>query len=179
MVFSSALAKELCRQLIDPRGRCNRQGFLALAIVLLAVQVASGIVFAALGLPLNGTAMLVLNVPLFWIGGVAVLKRLHDIGRTGWWIPAAATFWFVGCLMLSTGAALIVGPERMAAAIEHKTLLFWLIFAAVTLPAFGGLTWVHTAAGETTANRYGDVPGRLGFSLPGRTVELPEGALAA
>ena len=91
----------------------------------------------------------------------------------------SVAFWFVGCFAIATAVAMIAGPDRMAAALEQKTLLFWAVFAATTLPAFGGLLWVHAAPGEVRANRFGDMPGRLGFSLPGRPIALPEGAVAA
>lgn len=179
MTLSPALLKELGRQLVAPRGRCNRQGFLALAIVLLCVQAIGALALTAAGIDLGSGTAALLNAPLVWIGGIALLKRLHDIGRSGWWVPAAVTFWLAGCFLIAVAITLIAGPDRMQAALEHKTLLFWFVFAATTLPAFGGLLWVHAAPGETAANRFGDVPGRFGFSLPSHVAGMPENALAA
>jgi uncharacterized membrane protein YhaH (DUF805 family) len=164
------------RQLIDPRGRCNRQGFLALAIVLLALQTVGGTVLVLAGAPLDGGLALALNAPLFWIGFMAVLKRLHDIGRSGWWVPVAITGWFIGCVVISAIAGVVVGPDRLALAVEERTLVFWIVFAATTIPAFGGLLWLHASPGEMVANRYGAVPGVLGFSLPTAVETLPEAA---
>jgi uncharacterized membrane protein YhaH (DUF805 family) len=173
-------ALELSRQLIDPRGRCNRQGFLALAITLLVLQALVGIVLVAAGQPVDSTLGLALNAPLFWIGAMATLKRLHDMDRTGWWIPAAFGLWVAGAFAMSLLAGLILGPEAMQAAVKAGSLAFWILFAGITLPAFGALLWLHASNGDPRANRFGDVPGRLGFSpAPNRTTELPEGAVSA
>lgn len=180
MTLNPDVVMDIGRQLLDPRGRCNRQGFLALAIVLLALQTLGGLVLVLTGAPLDGGLAMALNMPLFWVGSMALLKRLHDIGKSGWWVPAAITFWVVGCFVVVLAATAIVGAERMGIALAEKSLVFWLVFAATTIPAFGGLLWLHAAPGEATANIYGDLPGRLGFApAPGKSETLPEAALSA
>ena len=158
------LAADLGRQLFDPRGRCNRQGFLALALALLALQALVGVVLFAAQVPVKSTLGLLLNAPLFWIGAMATLKRLHDTGRSGWWVPAALFGWMGAAMVISVAASMILGPEAMLYATEHRTLPFWIIFMVITLPAFGGLLWLHAASGDARANRFGDMPGIHGFS---------------
>jgi uncharacterized membrane protein YhaH (DUF805 family) len=151
-------APELARQLVDPRGRCNRQGFLALAITLLALQTLIGLGLALFGVAMNSPLAIALNAPLFWVGGMAVLKRLHDMGRTGWWVLAGLIAWVVGAISVSVLATLAFGP------LAHGSGAFWVLFAMITVPAFGALLYVHAAPGEMQANRYGAVPGPLGFA---------------
>lgn len=173
----------LLRQQLSLRGRCNRHGFLVVALVLMGVQFVGGLALHAAGADLHGTLALALNLPVFAIGYAAVMKRLHDVGRSGWWMPGMFALWIVTALIATTLIGLFVGPDRLAAAAEAKSVLFWLIIAIVAVPAFGGLVWLHTAPGEPTANRFGAVPGPSGFAVgPARSRRpevLPIGAVPA
>ena len=168
-------ASFLGRQLIDPRGRCNRQGFLALAIALLALQTLGGLILGLAGERLDGSLALTLNAPLFWIGAMATLKRLHDMGRSGWWVLASATTWCIYAIGLSFTFAVTFGPQSIA----QGTFGFWILFAMIVLPAFGALLFLHAAPGEDRTNRYGDAPGDLGFtSAPKRETGMDGAAVA-
>jgi uncharacterized membrane protein YhaH (DUF805 family) len=179
-------AADLGRQLFDPRGRCDRRGFLYLAIALLVVQSLVALLVSGLGEPVNGGLFLSLNAPLFWIGCMAILKRLHDIGKSGWWVPAAFTGWFAGAMIVSLVTLVIIGGHAFGEAMAARGWIFWLLVATMWLPAFGGLLWIHASSGETTDNRFGPVPGRLGFApgprsqrSSGRGTPMPSGALAS
>lgn len=169
--------------LIDPRGRCNRQGFLTLAIGLLVLQFLAAGIVGLLGHQLDGTLFWLLNGPLFWIGFMAVLKRLHDVGRAGWWAPAAFALWIVGALVATIVVILVAGQETWTEALKAQSALYWLVFAVLVVPAFGGLIWLHTATGDTGANRFGPVPGRFGVGPGlkgmGASASLPAGAMGA
>lgn len=170
MAFVLEHAAVLGRQLVDPRGRCNRQGLLALTLVALTVQAVGGTLLALAGKPLDGALAMSLNAPIFWIGAMAVLKRLHDMGRTGWWVLAMSAAWIVWAFVATFLAVAIVGQG----AIAEGSVGFWIIFAAIVLPAFGGLLYLHAAPGEAATNRYGEVPGPLGFSpAPKRETLVP------
>lgn len=153
-------AAVLGRQLIDPRGRCNRQGLLALTVIALTVQAIGGTMLALAGKPLDGALAMSLNAPIFWIGAMAVLKRLHDMGRTGWWVLAMSAAWIVWAFVATFVAVALFGQN----AIAEGSLGFWIVFAAIVLPAFGGLLYLHAAPGDAEANKYGEVPGPTGFS---------------
>lgn len=168
-------AAVLGRQLIDPRGRCNRQGLLALTVVALAVQAIGGTILAMQGHSLEGPLALTLNAPIFYIGFVALLKRLHDMGRTGWWTLVALVGWIVWAFAVTFAAVAAFGPQ----AIATESIGFWIVFAMIVVPAFGGLLYLHAAPGEPAANRYGDVPGTTGFSPAAKRDSLVGGAVAA
>jgi uncharacterized membrane protein YhaH (DUF805 family) len=159
-------ALDLVRHALDPRGRCNRHGFLVVALILLAFQILGGALLVLAGADLQGGLAIALNMPLFVVGTMAVFKRLHDIGRSGWWVPGAIVFWIVGSMVINLTASLIIGPDVMLAAVAEQSALFWMMFATIALPAFGGLLWLHATAGQSVANRHGAVPGVLGFVLP-------------
>lgn len=164
-------AAVLGRQLIDPRGRCNRQGLLVLTVIALTIQTVAGVVLALNGQPLHGKLALALNAPIFWVGAMAVLKRLHDMGRTGWWVPAMTTAWIVWAFIATFVAVAAFGPQAVA----EGSMGFWIVFAMIVLPAFGGLLYLHAAPGETGTNKYGEVPGPTGFSpAPKRDSLVPQ-----
>lgn len=170
MAFSLEHAAVVGRQLVDPRGRCNRQGLLALTVVALALQAVGGSMLAFAGKALDGALAMSLNAPIFWVGAMAVLKRLHDIGRTGWWVLASSAAWIVWAFVATFAAVAIFGQG----AIAEGSLGFWIVFAMIVLPAFGGLLFLHAAPGDTAVNRYGEVPGPTGFSpAPKREVLVP------
>ena len=136
-----------------------------------------------LGQALDGALFWVLNGPLFWVGFMAVLKRLHDVGRAGWWAPAAFALWIVGALVATIVVILIVGPDAMVEAQKSQSALYWFIFAIVVVPAFGGLLWLHSATGDIGANRFGVMPSRFGVGpgLKGTRSggSMPAGAIGA
>ena len=157
----------LLREIADPRGRCNRKAFLHVALAFLALQlgVAAGLWLA--GVEMGQTGTLVLNAPILWIGSTICVKRLHDVGRRGWWILGAFAVWFLAAMIVATIVSMVVGAD----AVEPGELAFYGIFAAMTLPVFGALIWLHTAPSATTANRFGPVPTGRGLSMPARTAK--------
>lgn len=154
--------------LLDPRGRCDRHGFFVLAVVLIALQLALMGALWLSGQPADGAVFWAFNLPILWVGSMAAIKRMHDIGRSGWLILAAFVFWFVGSLVIMVAATLIIGPETMLAAEANKSAAWWVMFAAVVIPAFGGLIWLHATPGDPEPNRFGYVPDSTGFSTPRR-----------
>jgi uncharacterized membrane protein YhaH (DUF805 family) len=113
------------------RGRASRREYwVMVAIVLLLSLTASYI------------------VPAVQTGGVvaitfAQIRRLHDLGRTGWWIAA-----MVGLQLLLAGAAIVLElpDESLELAIGLLTLLPIVLLGA--LP------------GQPMENRFGPPPGR-------------------
>jgi uncharacterized membrane protein YhaH (DUF805 family) len=150
--------------LLDPRGRCDRHGFLVLAIALIVTQLVLMGGLWLVGQPTDGLAFWVFNLPILWVGSMAAVKRMHDIGRCGWLILAAFAFWFVASFAFALIVTMIVGPAAMLAAEATKSAAWWVMFAAIVVPAFGGLVWLHATPGEPTANRFGPVPDETGFT---------------
>ena len=147
----------LLREIADPRGRCNRQAFLHIALAFLALQ---------LGVEMDETGTLLLNAPILWVGTTVCVKRLHDVGRRGWWIPGASGIWFVTAMTIATIVSIVLGAD----AVEPGKPAFLAVFAAITLPVFGALLWLHTAPSMALANRFGPVPDGMGLSMPPKNV---------
>ena len=154
----------LLREIADPRGRCNRKAFLHIALTFLALQFGVAGVLWLLGVELDQTGTLLLNAPILWIGTTVCVKRLHDVGRRGWWIPGAFGIWFVAAMTIATVVSMVLGAE----ALEPGQWAFVAVFAAITVPAFGALLWLHTAPSVMMVNTFGPVPVGMGLSMPTR-----------
>jgi uncharacterized membrane protein YhaH (DUF805 family) len=135
-------------------GRIGRQAFWIGWLVLLGVQMLAGwipVVGHALGL-----------IALFaWV--CLCTKRLHDMGRSGWWqAPALALgpVLIVGsALWIGFGAAVAAltgGEPELAALAGVGVLLVSIAVAFISMIAF--TLWVGVAEGEPVDNRYGQPP---------------------
>lgn len=135
-------------------GRIGRQAFWIGWLVLLGVQMLAGwipVVGHALGL-----------IALFaWV--CLCTKRLHDMGRSGWWqAPALALgpVLIVGsALWIGFGAAVAAltgGEPELAALAGVGVLLVSVAVAFISMIAF--TLWVGVAEGEPVDNRYGQPP---------------------
>jgi uncharacterized membrane protein YhaH (DUF805 family) len=155
-------ALRLVVEMASPRGRCNRQGFLHIALAFLALQTIVAGLFWLFGHEMTREISLALNAPLFWIGTTICIKRLHDTGRRGWWLPAAFIVWLMAAMIVSTVVTMVLPSEAM----DDGQPAYLAVIAAITLPAFAALIWLHTASSELHANRFGPVPKGFGLSLP-------------
>lgn len=153
---------KLIRMLADPRGRCDRKAFLHIALAFLAAQTGIAALLWSLGVEVDQTATLLMNAPVLWIGTTVCIKRLHDVGRRGWWLPGAVAVWLIAAVVVVMLVAIVLGPEAMA----EGEPAFLAMFALVSLPAFGALIWLHMAASVPHANRFGPVPTGFGLSQP-------------
>lgn len=149
-------------QLIDPRGRCNRRGLLLAAALLLGLQVSTGAALLAVGLGLTGRIALTLNLVFCWVGFAVVSKRLHDLGRSTWWVPTAVLIWLAGAISVIVAIVLIGDPEYLT----PGTPGYWLVFGLMMVPLFITAVWLHVAEGDAVENRFGPAPTALGFSMP-------------
>jgi uncharacterized membrane protein YhaH (DUF805 family) len=154
----------ILREIADPRGRCNRKAFLTIALAFLAIQFAVAGVFWLFSIETDNTTNLLLNVPILWIGSTVCFKRLHDVGRSGWWLPGSFVIWFTTVLISLALISIALADN----ALDPGQPAFYVAFATITLPVFGALVWLHTAASVETANKYGPVAGPLGLSMPER-----------
>ena len=86
-------------------GRARRKEYWMFALVYFILGCIFGLIEGLLGIPsfLTGILVLALMVP-----GIAVgIRRLHDIGKSGWWllivlIPLVGALWFL-FLMIKDG----------------------------------------------------------------------------
>lgn len=121
-------------------GRCSRPAF-----VIAGAAIATAIWFdVAWRIPMP--IFLVVLLVSFVFGISAVVRRLHDLGRTGWWIATWLLFNIV-CAQVHDG----VGDP----AIKAMAVIVW---AVVTIAALGFLA---AAPGDRGVNRYGFASGRV------------------
>jgi uncharacterized membrane protein YhaH (DUF805 family) len=149
-------------QLFDPRGRCNRRGLLLAAVLLLALQLAAGVALWTSGIGFDGHLALLLNAAFCWVGFAVVSKRLHDLGRSTWWVPTALLVWLAGAISLAVAIILVGDPEILTPGAPS----YWVAFGVMLAPLLIGAVWLHVADGEPDDNRYGPMPAASGFSLP-------------
>jgi uncharacterized membrane protein YhaH (DUF805 family) len=117
-------------QVLDPRGRCNRKGLLRAAGVLLTAQAAISLTLWSVGIDFTSGLAMVANAAFCWISFALVCKRLHDLGRSSWWIAGAALVWLVAIICLAGAIALMGDPDLLA----PETPSYWLTLAAMLLP---------------------------------------------
>ncbi len=151
--------------LADPRGRCNRQAFLYIALAFLALQTGVACLLWLLDLEVTRSASLAMNAPVLWIGTTICIKRLHDVGRRGWWLPGAFVLWVVVALIVTTIISMLLPPEAM----EAGQPIFFAVLIGITLPAFAALIWLHTAPSAPSLNAFGPVPVGFGISMPAKS----------
>jgi uncharacterized membrane protein YhaH (DUF805 family) len=147
-------------ELANPRGRCSRQGFLVVALGLIAMQLLIGAVCALTGMDLTGVPSLAINLAIFGLGLSACVQRLHDLGLRAWVILAAIACWLTVAFVAGLGLFLVTEDGFM----DPGTVGYGIVLAMMMVPAFGGLLWLHTAPGQAEPNRFGPVPGRNGFA---------------
>ncbi len=112
-------------------------------------------------IPLLGT---LLSIALLWPNLAIAVKRLHDMGRSGWFaaIPYAAVL--IGSIVafIMVGAAAFMNVD----AFENEDALAMLailgpalgIFGLVSLIGLGFLLWIGLTPGQPGSNRFGNNP---------------------
>jgi len=136
-------------------GRTRRSHFWIGWLICLGIGVVAG------WIPLIG---FVISIGLIWPNLAITVKRLHDMGMSGWLaaIPFVANV--VGCIMIfvSVGASVFMN----AAALENEdpaaimALLgpMFGILGILFLVNFGFLLWVGLSEGKPGSNKYGPNP---------------------
>lgn len=99
------------QQYADFNGRTRRRDWVLWFVALLIINAIFGTAIYAIGLSLKANSLLslILLLPNLAIGA----RRLHDVGKSGWWwlinlVPLVGTLYFL-YLMLSAGQ---VGPNQ-------------------------------------------------------------------
>lgn len=91
MTFGSAVSTCLQRKYVDFSGRASRSEFWWFALFQIVVLVVASMIHEAV----YGIAALALLLPALAVGA----RRLHDVGRSGWWLVLYFVP-FVGFLVL-------------------------------------------------------------------------------
>lgn len=147
----SSVLRRLPLQLIDPRGRATRTDFLAVAVAMLGLQVLLLVVFWQLEAHVGRLPSLPINLLFLYMALCATTRRLHDLGRSAWWMPLVAAAWVASGGLLGLVLALLFGPQRL----QPGAPVFWLVFLLLMVPALLCALWLHLTDGEPGPNRFG------------------------
>jgi uncharacterized membrane protein YhaH (DUF805 family) len=139
--------------LLDPRGRVSRVGLLASVSLMLGIEA-----FLVVLMPEESTALPVYFWPLktlaLWAGMVGLFKRLHDVGRSAWWILAGMAALCIWCAVVALIVAVISGSSAFLPGSTGYIVLLGLVM----LPAIGVTFWLHLEPGDPFPNRFGPPP---------------------
>lgn len=141
------MAKELGGFLLDPRGRMSRQDLLVAATLMLMLD----LLLASLA---GGFALYAVKALAYWIGIVGVIKRLHDVGQSGWWVLGGAAAICIWSAVIGIGMVALLGLGSL-----HPGETGYIVtLGLLMLPPLGMTLWLHLAEGETGMNRFGPEP---------------------
>jgi uncharacterized membrane protein YhaH (DUF805 family) len=112
--------------------------FMVIVFAFVAISFGGALDFAALG----GLLLLVipLYLVLFWVAICLMLKRLHDLDKSGWWILFLFVFSFLSGFVAGVGDTM-----------EMVSLL-------LQIPVFGFALWLLFWPGTAGDNQYGPNP---------------------
>ena len=143
------------RVLFAFEGRIRRQHFWIGWLICLGVGVVLG------WIPLLGA---LLSIALIWPNTAITVKRLHDMGHTGWLtvIPWIAGFAAIFGVIASVGMSAIASGGNWES--DDPAVVFGLlgpalgILAVTTLIQLGFLLWIGLSDGQPGDNRFGPAP---------------------
>ena len=133
--------QDVMRALFSSTGRINRKTYWT---ILLCIGMAGVVLrFIIEGFGDNPIALIFLPLALtITVAGINnYIKRLHDLGRSGWWILAALG----ACVALGMLLSIVAGDNPAAAAL-------------VALSPLVPVIWLGSVKGEPSDNRFGPAP---------------------
>ena len=179
MVSLPEAIKSCLRQYVGFHGRATRAEYwwwmLVTVVVTVVVSFLSLIIFMVLSAMsvLSVTVMIELFV-LSWLVGLAVLlpwlavtaRRLHDIGRTGWWQLVWRTPGVLGVLCNLSMLMIVTltplgGMSESMVSVMITIVILLLISNVLTIALAVWEIWWMVKQGQTGANRYGPDPRAL------------------
>lgn len=157
--------RRLSLQLFDPRGRASRSEFLAVGIVMLALQVLWFAIAWQVEERFGRLPSLPVNLLILYMGLCATARRLHDTGRSAWFMPLAAMGWAAAGAVVALMLALVLGPGHL----RPGSPPFWLVFLVLMMPPLIAVLWLHLEEGDAGPNRFGPSPDGPQAPQPRRT----------
>lgn len=140
--------RQFWRELFSARGRSGRGRFWAVIggywLALIAVGALVAIASPVLGEVIVMVIALPVIIAVMVVGILNSVKRLHDLGRSGWWLLLIMAIYLVISLPAEVGRAK-GDPDLLAAG-----ALIQLLFTLFYLGLLGGLP------SQKRSNRFGD-----------------------
>lgn len=156
-----SLVSHVCL-MVDPRGRVNRKALLWVAIALLSIQALAVAAAMLVSSPVLHFLLAVVKLASLWIATAAAIKRLHDLGLSGWWVPGGILIQFVWTLVACFASFLVFG-EAIANIGSGEFIVYAVAVMALPLAV---TVWLHFAPGTVGPNKYGPEPDESGLSMP-------------
>ncbi len=136
-------------------GRTRRSHFWIGWLICLGVGVVAG------WIPILGGFI---SLALIWPNLAISVKRLHDMGKSGWLVLIPWVVSIVGGIVAVSMIGLSVFANAAALEQEDPAAIFALIgpaiglFAVLTLVNLGFLLWIGLSEGQAGSNRFGSNP---------------------
>ena len=136
-------------------GRLRRQHFWISWLILLGAGVVLG------WIPILGT---LLSIAMIWPNVAIMVKRLHDMGKTGWFAVAPYVAAVIGFIMIisAVGTAIFTNPQAFES--EDPSAMLAMFgsmmggFAVMGLVGLAFLLWIGITDSQRGDNRFGPNP---------------------
>lgn len=136
------------RELFDARGRANRTEYLTVTVLSWGAFIACGLLVHLLGIAFavaTSILILVVTVTLAIVGSIIAIRRLHDWGRSGWWL--------IAIVLIDLPFAAMGEPRWFPETFVMIGVLLQTAYAAANLIVFSAVP------GQRRPNRFGPPPG--------------------
>ena len=136
-------------------GRLRRQHFWISWLILLGVSVVTG------WIPLIGG---LIGLVLIWPNLAISVKRLHDMGKTGWFVVIPWVGTIIGIIMIigAVGTAIFTNPQAFESEDPSAALaMFGSMMGGLSIMLLAGLAfllWIGISDSQRGDNRFGPNP---------------------
>ncbi len=164
MSLPEAIAQCL-RKYVGFSGRATRAEHWWWDLAITAISVVLGLLVSLLpvvALILVGPVLL-FALAIFLPTLAVTVRRLHDIGKSGWWILAWIIIGSMSGIIMVVGAVLAFGLELLGALLgdSRLTAIGYVVLVVGLIPYAGTWLWIIVwlaRQGDAGANRYGPDP---------------------
>jgi uncharacterized membrane protein YhaH (DUF805 family) len=118
----SVSAMSIGTLLFSFRGRINRMPYWLVSIAVMIVMAVPFALVAASGVWQSAMLLLLLLIPLIWIGLALAVKRLHDRNKSAWWL---VIFYVLPGIMEGIGE--FAGDAEVVLLIASSALSIWAL----------------------------------------------------
>ena len=154
----------VCAKYVDFSGRATRAEYWWWTLATTAIVVVLGVL--ASFLPVLYTVEPLFALAIFLPTWAVTMRRLHDIGKSGWWILPWIIVGSVSGIIVVVGAVLAFGLAFLGDLLGDGglTAIGYVVLIVGLVPYAGTLLWIVvwlSRQGDAGANRYGPDPRAL------------------